>query len=116
MTVTTEVPVGFDAERTRKALPLFRVMAFAVGVGLLLLVLEMVLKYGFDNDVLAWWQVPHGLLYMVYLATVANLGFPARWSIPKMAMAALAGVVPFYSFFYERAAHREVEAQLAAAA
>ena len=49
--------VLMDYERVRKALPVFRVMAVLVGLGLLLLVLEMVLKYGFGNPVLEWWQI-----------------------------------------------------------
>lgn len=109
------VPPGFDAPKVRKALPVFRVAAFAVGVGLLLLVLEMVLKYGFDQHWLDWWQIPHGILYMGYLATVANLGFPARWSLGKMAVTALAGVVPFLSFVLERRIADEVAGQLATA-
>ena len=41
------------------ALKLFRIMAIIVGFGLLLLVLEMVLKYRFNNHVLDWWAMPH---------------------------------------------------------
>lgn len=104
--------VLFDYERTRKALPIFQVMAFVVGVGLLILVLEMVLKYGFDNPVLAWWQVPHGFLYMLYLAATANLGFAARWTLRTMILTMLAGCVPFLSFWVERVRSAEVRRQL----
>ena len=68
----------------RAKLRFFRVMAFAVGAGLLLLVAHMVLRYGFDNRLLAWWPAPHGWFYMVYLIAVALLGFELRWGMGKM--------------------------------
>lgn len=110
-----QLPAGYDAERVAKALPFFRVMAVIVGLGLLLLVLEMVLKYGFGNDVLAWWAMPHGFFYMVYLAAAVNLGLPARWSILKLVGVMLAGCVPFFSFWVEHKVNRTEHANLAAA-
>lgn len=101
-----------DYDRVRTALPIFRVMAVLVGLGLLLLVLEMILKYGFDNPVLAWWQIPHGFLYMIYLGAVANLGFAARWTLGKMVGVMLAGVVPFLSFWVEHKVSMGVKRQL----
>ncbi len=95
-------------QRVRSSLKRFEVMAFVVGFGLLLLVLEIVLRYGFDNDVLAWWSPIHGVLYMVYLVTTADLAFKVHWSVPKMVGVMLAGVVPFFSFFMERKVAREV--------
>lgn len=109
------LPAGYDAERVAKALPFFRVMAVIVGLGLLLLVLEMVLKYGFGNDVLAWWAMPHGFFYMVYLAAAVNLGLPARWSILKLVGVMLAGCVPLFSFWVERKVDRAEHANLAVA-
>ncbi len=104
--------VLFDHDRVRTALPIFRVMAILVGIGLLLLVLEMILKYGFDNPVLAWWQIPHGFLYMIYLGAVANLGFAARWTLNKMIGVMLAGVVPLLSFWVEHKVTQGVQRQL----
>lgn len=113
MTASAQTPAPIEPAKVRTALTFFRVMAFLVGVGLLLLVLEMILKYGFGNDVLAWWQMPHGFLYMIYLAACANLGFAARWSLGKMVGVMLAGVVPFLSFVVEHKVAGEVKAQLA---
>ncbi|MCH8612199.1 DUF3817 domain-containing protein [Arsenicicoccus dermatophilus] len=114
--MTTHPAGGYDNPDTvRKALKPFEIMAFVVGVGLLLLVLEMVLKYGpWKNDALAWWAMPHGFLYMIYLACTANLGFAARWPLGKMVGVMLAGVVPFLSFVVERRVAREVKGRLAA--
>ena len=95
--------------RVRSALSRFKVMAFVVGFGLLVLCVEMVLHYGFDNDVLTWWSPIHGVLYMLYLVATADLAFKVGWSMTKMVGVMLAGVVPFFSFFMERKVAREVE-------
>lgn len=91
----------------RATFTFFRVMAFAVGVGLLILVVEMILKYGFDIYVLDWWAIPHGFLYMVYVFAVAALGFMLRWSLGKMVLVMLAGCVPFLSFWVEHKVARQ---------
>ena len=101
-----------DPQATHKALTFFKVMAFVVGVGLLVLVTEMVLRYGFDNHALDWWPQPHGFIYMLYLVATANLGFKVGWGLGKMVLVMLAGCVPFLSFVVERAVAREVEGRL----
>jgi integral membrane protein len=99
--------------KARGAFTFFKVMAFLVGIGLLVLVLEMVLHYGFDNNALDWWPQPHGFLYMIYLAATANLGFKVGWSLPKMVGIMLAGCVPFLSFVVERRVAAEIAPRLA---
>jgi integral membrane protein len=94
-------------------LTFFRVMAFVVGVALLVLTLHMVLRYGFDNHLLDWWAQPHGFLYMVYLVSVALLGFELRWSLVKMVGVMLAGTVPFLSFWVEHRVSRGAAEQIA---
>jgi integral membrane protein len=107
-----------DAEGVRPRLTFFKVMAFIVGIGLLVLLAEMVLSYGFDlkgdENPLHWWPQPHGFVYMVYLVATALLGFKVGWSLTKMVLVMLAGCVPFLSFWVERRVAREVEAGLAA--
>lgn len=107
-----------DADSVGPRLTFFKVMAFIVGVGLLVLVVEMVLSYGFDmkgdENPLHWWPQPHGFIYMVYLVATALLGFKVGWSLTKMVLVMLAGCVPFLSFWVERRVAREVEAGLAA--
>ena len=95
--------------KTKSSLTRFKIMAFVVGVGLLILCAELVLHYGFDNDALLWWSQVHGFLYLLYVITVADLGFRVKWSLPKMIGVMLAGVVPFFSFVMERKVAREVE-------
>ena len=108
-----------DVDGIRPRLTFFRVMAFIVGIGLLVLVAEMVISYGFDKkgdqNPLAWWPQPHGFVYMVYLVATALLGFRVNWPLTKIVLVMLAGCVPFLSFWVERRVAREVEAGLAAA-
>lgn len=115
----TAATPAIDPDAVRPRLTFFKVMAFVVGVGLLVLVTEMVLSYGFDmkgdENPLAWWPQPHGFIYMVYLVATALLGFKVNWSLTKMVLVMLAGCVPFLSFWVERRVAREVEAELAAA-
>jgi len=112
-------PAITDVPGARSRLTFFKVMAFVVGIGLLVLVVEMVLSYGVglkgDDNPLHWWPQPHGFIYMVYLVATALLGFKVGWSLPKMVGVMLAGCVPFLSFWVERKVAGEVEARLAAA-
>ena len=105
-----------DETAARKALTFFKVMAFIVGVGLLVLVVEMVLEYATsmsgEQNPLKWWPQPHGFIYMVYLVATANLGFKVGWSLTKMVGVMLAGCVPFLSFWVERRVAAEVEGRL----
>jgi integral membrane protein len=108
-----------DADGVRTRLRFFEVMAFVVGVGLLVLVVELVLSYGVglkgEDNPLWWWPQPHGFIYLGYLAATALLGFRVGWSLARMVLIMLAGCVPFLSFWVERRVAREVSAELAAA-
>ena len=112
--MSEQVPPARDVSAAGKALRFFEVMAILVGVGLLVLCLGMVLKYGYQKPGLSqFWDQKHGLLYMIYVFATANLGFKMRWSLGRMVVVMLAGVVPFLSFWAERKVAREVEQQLA---
>jgi integral membrane protein len=98
------------------ALKPFRVLAYVVGVMLLVLCFAMVLRYGFDTPGMSKVIAPiHGALYMIYLITVMNLGMKARWAWPYMLGVMLGGTVPFLSFYVERRVTHRVEAGLSAA-
>jgi integral membrane protein len=99
--------------KVKSSLTRFKIMAVIVGIGLLILCAEVILHYGFDNESLAWWSPIHGVLYFLYVLTVADLGFRVSWSLPKMVGVMLAGVVPFFSFVMERKVAREVEGSAA---
>ncbi|TDC99730.1 DUF3817 domain-containing protein [Nonomuraea deserti] len=98
------------------ALKPFRVLAYVVGVMLLVLCVGMVLRYGFDEAAMSKIIAPiHGGLYMIYLVTVMNLGMKARWTWPYMLGVMLGGTVPFLSFYVERRVTQRVQAALTAA-
>jgi integral membrane protein len=88
------------------ALIRFRVLAYIVGVLLLVLVcVAMPLKYLAGKPLLVEIVGPtHGLLYMVYLAMSFDLAVRARWSLTRTVLVLLAGTVPGMSFVAERKA------------
>ncbi|HET8681061.1 MAG TPA: DUF3817 domain-containing protein [Micromonosporaceae bacterium] len=94
------------------ALRRFRVIAYVVGVLLLVLALvAMPLKYLADRPGLVEMVGPvHGFLYMAYLVLTFDLCRRAGWSLGRTALLLLAGTVPFASFAAERWATRLVRA------
>ena len=92
------------------ALTRFRVMAYVVGVLLLVLVfVAMPLKYFADQPTMVAIVGPlHGFLYMVYLVTAFDLAVRAKWPFLRTLLVLLAGTVPVMSFVAERKATRWV--------
>ena len=86
------------------ALTRYRIIAWVVGVVLIVLVLVgMPLKYLGGNDaVVAAVGPAHGFLFMVYLVLTFDLGRRARWPLSRMLLVMLAGTIPFLSFWAER--------------
>lgn len=98
------------------ALVRFRVIAYLVGVCLILLTAGVVLRYGFGHPELSETISPvHGFLYMLYVVAVFDLGRRIDWSVKRMLLVMLAGTVPFLSFYIERVvSHRWVAPPAAA--
>jgi integral membrane protein len=116
--------MAIDTARVLKAEKTFRITAYITGSMLLLLTLEMVIKYGFGfeiegfgaNGVLAlvptgtvtalnvstWILIVHGWLYVVYLFGCFGIWSAMRWPMLYFPLLAAGGVVPFLSFFAER--------------
>ncbi|BCY06074.1 DUF3817 domain-containing protein [Actinoplanes sp. L3-i22] len=86
------------------ALTRYRIIAWIVGVFLVVLVLVgMPLKYIGDNDTVVAVIGPlHGFLYMIYLLLTFDLSRRARWPFGRMVLVMLAGTIPFFSFWAER--------------
>jgi integral membrane protein len=92
------------------ALTRYRVMAFAVGTMLIVLVFFAIpLQYGFGHpgpaDVIS---VVHGLLYIVYLLTVFDLARREQLGVRQLAAMVCAGFLPFLAFFVERRVARRL--------
>ena len=104
-----------EVKGIKGALIRYRVMAYVVGVLLVVLVcVGMPLKYIWNNAaVVTWTGVPHGWLYMILIITAFDLGRRVRWSWGRLALIALAGTVPFLSFVAEHSATRNVRERLA---
>lgn len=98
--------------KVRSALGRYRVAAFVVGWGLLVLCLTIVLKYVFH---LEWtveiWGPIHGILYVGYVLLTFDLAYKDRWSLLGILKVIVAGVVPGVSFVAERWVHRKVLAR-----
>lgn len=100
----------------RGALLRYRIMAYLVGTLLVVLVLiGMPLKYLGGNDIVVTITgSPHGWLYMVLLVTAYDLGRRVHWAWGRLLIIALAGTVPFLSFWAEHSARTDVQARLTA--
>jgi len=127
---------------TKSALSFYRASSFVTGVFLLLVVAEMVLKYGFgytiwsggDYGVLGLVPNPvdnvglpedgidvsklllqiHGLLYVIYLYADFRIWRLAELKFKDFIVIALGGIVPLSSFFIERSYHKKLEVIFAA--
>lgn len=96
------------------ALLRYRIMAYLVGTLLVVLVVVgMPLKYLAGNSVVVMATgVPHGWLYMVLIATAYDLGRRVHWPWGRLILIALAGTIPFLSFWAEYSARKDVQARL----
>jgi integral membrane protein len=124
--------------KIRGSLRLYQVCAYITGIMLLLLCVEMIVKYGmgyqlfaFSNygavafvpvasvvpptgvDVSTGILIAHGWLYVLYLFSDFRLWSLMRWNAVRFVTIALGGVIPFLSFFVEARINREVKAYLA---
>ncbi|MCU1530013.1 MAG: hypothetical protein JWP75_3776 [Frondihabitans sp.] len=113
-----------DIPKIPLAVRLYQISAYVTGVMLLLLCMEMVLKYTPLHTELALGDprglfvpagtirhpaldlslgilIVHGWLYVVYLFMDFRLWSIMRWPFTRFVLIALGGVIPFLSFFVE---------------
>lgn len=110
MTETTK-PAAATVDKVRGALLRYRILAWITGLWLLLLVAELILKYGFDVDALDFVPIVHGWVYFLYLICAVDLGIRVRWPLGKIIVTAIAGTIPFLSFYVEHRRTQEVKTQ-----
>jgi integral membrane protein len=98
------------------ALLRYRIMAYIVGVGLLILVfIGVPLQYAAGEPAVAQIVGPiHGFLYIVYLLAAVDLARRARFTLWQMAAMIGAGFVPFVAFFIEHRVTRRVHEEVLA--
>ena len=132
------IPAPAEHPKIKKALLVYQILAWVTGMFLLLLVVEMVLKYGFSLEFTTGYegnlialipsavlegsglpnvsliiQITHGYIYIAYLISSFLLVNWLRWPIMRFILIALGGVVPLLSFFVEHRTTRQVKALLA---
>jgi len=95
------------------ALVRYRVMAFVVGIGLILLVfVGMPLQFAAHQKVVV--EVVgtfHGYLYLLYLVVAADLARRAHWRIGRILAVVAAGFVPFLAFVIEHRVYRQMRGE-----
>ena len=109
----TRVRPGAQGKALGPALTRYRVMAWVTGCFLLLLCVEMVAKYVFRDGepwLGTWVAIVHGWIYVAYLLTVVDLWSKLRWTLGRLVVLVLAGVVPLLSFVAEHRTTAEVRA------
>ncbi len=94
-------------ELLKSALGRLRVVAFLEGCSYLLLGLTMILKYKFSmpqpNYVVG---LAHGILFVVYIVLLLQVSILHRWNLLKMFWAFLASLIPFGTFYADKALFR----------
>jgi integral membrane protein len=123
-------------ETLKSALSFYRVCALITGSFLLLVVLEMVLKYGFGQTIWSGGNVGliglvpipvdetglptdgvdlsklllqiHGLLYVIYLFADFRVWRLANLKFKDFLIIAMGGVIPVTSFVIERKYHKQL--------
>lgn len=113
----------------------YQITSYITGVLLLLLVVEMIVKYGFNLEIEAfgpfgaialvpdgqtstginlsrWILIVHGWFYVIYLIACYLLWQLMRWPLLWLLAMAAGGVVPFMSFITEVLMARKVKAEI----
>ncbi len=86
---------------TLKNTPLnrYRFMAYLVGTLLVILVFGVIIS---SHPIEKYLGIAHGYLYMILLGTIADLWRRRRFPLQAVVLVALAGTIPFLSFYAER--------------
>ncbi len=88
-----------------------RIVAFLEGCSYLLLGLTMVLKYKYEmpgpNYVVG---MAHGVLFMLYVALLAQVSYLHKWNFIKIFLAFIASLIPFGTFIADAKLFREKRA------
>lgn len=105
---------NIEPSRVAKSLKRYRVLAMITGVFLLVLVAEMIWKYGLkqEDPTGGWIAKIHGWIYVVYLLTVVDLWTNVKAPWQRLAAWIVAGVVPVLSFVMERTTTKEIQGLL----
>jgi len=106
-----------EPEQIRAALRIYRVLAVVAGLALFVLLAAMFVKYVAPKNPTfsSVWSPIHGLIYVAYAASIANLGFKQGWGLRRIVLNMLTGFVPILPFVAERRVTADTEAALSRA-
>ncbi|HET7397675.1 MAG TPA: DUF3817 domain-containing protein [Intrasporangium sp.] len=101
-------------KQIRSALTFYRVMAIVAGLALFVLIAAMVVKYGPPKSpgFSQVWSPIHGVIYMAYAVSIANLGIKSAWTPQRIVLHLLTGFVPLLPWLAERRVTAETRALL----
>jgi len=104
-------------DQIRSALRIYRVLAIVAGLALFVLLAAMFVKYVAPKNPTfsSVWSPIHGLIYLAYAASIANLGFKRGWGLGRIVLNMLTGFVPILPFIAERRVTADTEAVLSRA-
>jgi integral membrane protein len=85
-------------------------MAWATGLWLIALCVEVVLHYVLHNEI-QWVGVVHGWVYFVYLIATLNLAIQVRWPLLTTLGTLIAGTIPILGIVLEHFRTKQVKAQ-----
>ncbi|WP_141015155.1 DUF3817 domain-containing protein [Nocardioides sambongensis] len=97
----------------------YRVLAFVVGILLLVGTVDAILKYGFSDgsapqqlgeDLDIIWMF-HGWIYIIYVVVAFVLTQRARWSLPQFLLMMVAGLIPGLIFWVEKRVADQLRAE-----
>jgi integral membrane protein len=113
--LTGRPPAGGPMGGVEGALLRYRIMAYIVGVGLIILVfIGVPLQYAANQPAVAGIVGPiHGFFYIVYLLAALDLGRRARFTLLQLAAVVAAGFLPFLAFIVEHRVTQRVRGELA---
>ncbi|MDT5011305.1 MAG: hypothetical protein QOH57_2922 [Mycobacterium sp.] len=97
-----------EPNKIRTALIAYRVMAWATGIWLIALCVEVVLHYVLHNEI-AWVAAVHGWVYLVYLLATLNLAVKVRWPLGTTVLTLLAGTIPLLGIILEHFRSKQVK-------
>lgn len=81
----------------------FRWVAIAEATSFVLLLIAMIFKYGFDQEVGVQVLGPiHGMLFLAYVALAFLVWPKAKWSASQLIIALLLSVIPLGTLYVER--------------
>ncbi|WP_395768606.1 DUF3817 domain-containing protein [Aquirufa sp.] len=94
----------------KTALGRLRIVAFLEGCSYLLLGFTMILKYKYampqPNYVVG---LAHGILFVLYVGLLLQVSLIHRWNLLKMFGAFVASLIPFGTFWADKALFRSID-------